>query len=414
MSSAPPTRLRDVPGYSRFWWAASVSALGDYFTTLAIQVMVVTVLAGTAADVGLVSGARWLPYMLFGLVAGAVIDRLRRRPVMIAADLIRAVLLVIVPLLAITQNLSIWALAGFMSLFGLVSLFGDAATQALTPRLAPRPLLARAHARIDQSSAVAQTGGPALAGVLVSLVGASMAVIVDAATYLFSAVMLLTIRRDEPKPASTNGRSIWRDVREGVSFIYRHRTLAPLAIGTHAWFIFNGMAGAVFVPFVLLSLDLPPWAVGLTLSAAGLGALVGSLLATRLGDRFGAGKVMIACQAASGLGFALVALSPANWLAWVSLGLGQAAFGFSIGAENASTLSYRQTLTPDALQGRMNATMRSINRTMVVFAAPMGGLLADAIGYREVLWLAAAGFILVAVSLVLTPLRSARIEAGLT
>lgn len=356
MTHAPPTRLRDVPGYNRFWSAASVSAFGDYFTTLAIQVMVVTVLAGTAADVGLVSGARWLPYMLFGLVAGAMIDRLRRRPVMIAADLIRAVLLVIVPLLAVTQNLSIWALAGFMSLFGLVSLFGDAATQAFTPRLVPQPLLTQAHARVDQSSAVAQTSGPALAGILVSLIGASWTVIVDAATYLFSAIMLFTISLDEPKPTPIKSRSIWREVGEGVAFVYRHRTLAPLAIGTHAWFIFNGMAGTVFVPFVLLTLDLPPWAVGLTLSAAGFGALVGSLLATRLGDRFGAGRVMIACQAISGLGFALVALSPANWLAWVSLGLGQAAFGFSIGAQNSSTLSYRQTVTPDALQGRMNCT----------------------------------------------------------
>src|SRR4051812_8857534 len=109
--------LRDAPGYGRFWWASSVSAFGDYFTGLAIQVMIVTVLAGTAADVGLVDGARWLPYMLFGLVAGAMIDRLRRRPVMIAADLVRAALLVVVPALALTHQLSIWALAGFMAVF---------------------------------------------------------------------------------------------------------------------------------------------------------------------------------------------------------------------------------------------------------------------------------------------------------
>lgn len=410
MTLAPPATLRDAPGYGRFWWAASVSAFGDYFTTIAIQVMIVTVLAGTAADVGLVSGARWLPYMLFGLVAGAMIDRLRRRPVMILADLIRAALLVIVPVLALTQNLSIWALAGFMALFGLASLLGDAATQAFTPRLVPRSLLTRAHARLDQSSAVAQTGGPAMAGALVGLVGAPLAVIVDAASYLFSAVMLATIRVAEPKPAPAARPSLWRDIGEGLAFVYRHRTLAPLAIGTHAWFICNGAAGAIFVPFVLQTLGMPPLAVGLTLSAAGVGALAGSLLAARLGDRFGVGKVMIVCQGITGLGFALIALTPAGWLAWICLVFGQFALGFSIGAENANTLGYRQAITPDALQGRMNATMRSINRAMVVFAAPLGGLLADAIGYRPALWIAVAGFILVALSLSLTPLRDARLE----
>ncbi|HEY3798583.1 MAG TPA: MFS transporter [Caulobacteraceae bacterium] len=409
MGLAPAT-LRDAPGYGRFWLAASVSAFGDYFTVVAIQVMIVTVLAGTAADVGLVSGARWLPYMLFGLFAGATIDRLPRRPVMIATDLTRAALLVIVPTLALTHHLSIWALAGFMSLFGLVSLLGDAATQAFTPRLVPRALLTRAHARLDQSSAVAQTTGPALAGGLISVVGAPWAVIVDAASYLFSAAMLASIRLQEPRPAPAVRPSIWREVSEGAAYVYRHRTLAPLAIGTHAWFICNGAAGAIFVPFVLGTLHMAPWAVGLALSAAGVGALVGSLLAARLGERFGAGWVMIVCQGVSGAGYAVIALAPAGWLAWLCLGLGQFTLGFSIGAENANTLGYRQAVTPDALQGRMNATMRSINRAMVVFAAPLGGLLADAIGYRQALWLAAAGFVVVALAVSFTPLREARLE----
>jgi MFS family permease len=410
MANSPPAALRDVPGYGRFWWAASVSSFGDYFTTLAIQVMIVTVLAGSAADVGLVNGARWLPYMLFGLVAGAMIDRLRRRPVMIVADLVRAALLVIVPALALTHHLSIWALAGFMAVFGLASLFGDAATQAFVPRVVPRALLTRAHAGIDQSLAVAQTSGPALAGGLVSLVGAPWAVIVDAGSYLFSAVLLTGIRLDEPKAMVTERGSIWREVGEGLTFVYRHRTLAPLAIGTHAWFVCNGMAGAIFVPFVLQTLHLPALAVGLALSAAGVGGLTGSLLATRLGERFGAGRVMIGCQVLTGAAFAIMAVAPTGWSAWLCLGIGQFTFGLSMGAENANTLGYRQSVTPDALQGRMNATMRSINRAMVVFAAPLGGLLADTIGYRQALCWAAAGFVLVALLLSVTPLRDARLE----
>ncbi len=404
--------LRGVPGYQRFWLGSTVSAFGDYFTSLAIQVMVVTTLAGSAADVGLVNGARWLPYMVFGLVAGAVVDRLRRRPVMIGADLVRAALLLVVPTLALTGSLSIWALAGFMAIFGLASLFGDSATQAFTPRLVPRAMLTQAHARIDQSAAVAQTSGPALAGGVVSLVSAPWAVIVDDVSYLFSAVMLARIRLDEPKPSAAPRASLLREVREGLTYVYRHRTLAPLAIGTHGWFICNGAAGAMFVPFVLNTLGLPAIGVGLALSAAGVGGLAGSLVATRLGRRFGVGRVMVGCQVLTGLAFAIVAAAPTNWLAWVCLGLGQFAFGLSAGAENANTLGYRQAVTPDAMQGRMNATMRSMNRAMVVFAAPLGGLLADAIGYRQALWLASAGFVVVALAVRLTPLWTARVDAG--
>jgi MFS family permease len=407
--AAAPT-LSGTAGYGRFWWASTVSGFGDYFTSLAIQVLVVTVLAGSAAQVGLVSASRWLPYMLFGLVAGAMVDRAPRRPVIIATDLVRAGLLVAVPVLALSHQLSIWALAGFMSLFGLASLLGDAATQAFVPRLVPRSLLTRAHARIDQSAAAAQTSGPALAGALVSLVGAPWAVVVDAASYLFSAGMLLGIRLEEPKPPPSGPRSIWREAAAGAAYVYRHRTLAPMAISTHAWFICNATAGAVFAPFVLRSLRAPPLALGLALSAAGVGGLVGALHATRLGEWLGAGRAVIGCRALTAVGFGLLACGMSGWLGWVDVITGQFVIGVSMGAENANEMGYRQSATPDELQGRMNATMRSINRAMIVFAAPMGGLIGDRFGYRTTIGLAAAGFAVVAAAMTLTPFRDARIE----
>ena len=402
--------LRGAPGYTRFWWASSVSDFGDYFTSLAIQVLVVSVLAGTAAQVGLVSASRWLPYMLFGLVAGAMIDRAPRRPVMIAADLVRAGLLIAVPAMALSHRLSIWALTGFMLMFGLASLLGDAATQAFVPRLVPRALLTRAHARIDQSAAVAQTSGPALAGAMVSLVGAPWAVVVDAATYLFSAGMLTGIDLAEPKPEPSGSRSIWREAAAVAAYVYRHRTLAPMAISTHAWFVCNAAAGAVFAPFVLRTLRAPPVALGLAVSAAGIGGLVGSLYATRLGERLGAGRAIIGCRALTAAGFGLLALGMSGWIGWFDVIAGQFVIGLSMGAENANEMGYRQSVTPDELQGRMNATMRSINRAMIVFAAPLGGFVADRIGYRTTLGLAAAGFALVALGMTLTPFRDARIE----
>lgn len=409
MSKRARTGLGQVPGYARFWWASSVSEFGTYITSLAVQVLIVTNLSGTSAQVGLVSGARWLPYMLFGLVAGVFVDRVRRRPVMVAADLARGALLILVPILALADRLSIWVLAAFMAVFGLFSLIGDAASQALVPRLVPAPLLTRAHARLDQSSAVAQTSGPALAGGLVALVGAPFAVLVDAASYLFSGLMLLTIKVAEPEPDRAARAPLQREIVEGLAWVYRHPTLAPLALGTHAWFIVWGVSSAVLVPFVLTTLHLSPLALGLVLSMAGIGGLAGSLAAVQLGERFGAGWVVIASRVLTAIAYVSLALAPEQGPAgWFLAGLGQLILGLSMGAENANSMGYRQAVTPDRLQGRMNATMRSINRAMIVVAAPLGGLLADAIGYRTTVWIMVAGFSVVALGLGLSRFRTAR------
>jgi predicted MFS family arabinose efflux permease len=242
------------------------------------------------------------------------------------------------------------------------------------------------------------------------LVGAPWAVVVDAASYLFSAGMLAGIGLAEPKLAPSGPRSIWREAAAGAAYVYRHRTLAPMAISTHAWFICNAAAGAVFAPFVLRSLRAPPVALGLAVSAAGIGGLVGSLYATRLGERLGAGRAIISCRALTAAGFGLLAFGVSGWVGWVDVVAGQFVIGLSMGAENANEMGYRQSVTPDELQGRMNATMRSINRAMIVFAAPLGGLVADRIGYRTTIGIAAAGFALVAVGMTLTPFRDARIE----
>ena len=410
MAEQESNGLRQVPGYAQYWWATSISEFGGYFTSLAIQVLVVTTLSGTAADVGLVNGARWLPYLVLGLLAGVFVDRVRRRLVMIVADLARGVLLVAIPLLAMTGHLTIWALAVFMALFGFFSLIGDSATQAFVPSLVPRPLLTLAHARTDQSAAVAQSSGPALAGGFVTLFSAPWAVAVDAATYLFSAAMLLTIRVQEPQPVVGPRPSIFGEVLEGLRWVYGHAILAPLALTTHAWFIFSAIAGAVFVPFALQTVGFSAFTLGLTLSLAGLGGLAGSLVSTRLGARFGAGRVIWASRMLTGLAYGLVALAPSGLAGLALVGLGQLVLGVSMGIENANSMGYRQSVTPDNLQGRMNATNRSINRGMIVVAAPLGGLLADVIGYRTTLWIAAAGFVAVAIMVLFSRLWSARLE----
>lgn len=410
-----PTRPGDVfrlPGFFRFWAANTVSDFGSYITSLALQVLVVVTLKGTATDVGLVGAARWLPYLLLGLVIGALVDRRRRKPVLVATDVARALLLAAIPGLWLLGWLSLPALMLFVAGFGLLTLLNDAASQSFLPRLVPAPSLLAANARIDQGTTVAQTSGPLLAGALVSLIGAPVAVLVDAASYLFSGVTLATLRITEPEPAADRPRgNLSGEIGEGLRWVYRHRTLSPFALSTHGWFLFNGMLGTVFAPFVLLGLRLSPFELGIALAAAGAAGLLGAALATRIGRSWGAGWAVIGCRALSPLACVVIALVPAvgSHVTIVAvLALGQAIYGFGLGAGNANEMGYRQAATPDALQGRMNTTMRSLNRAMIVVGAPLGGVLADWIGYRPTLWIAATGFLLVAIWLAASPFRRAR------
>ena len=403
-------RLRDCPGFSRFWTAETVSGFGTYVTTLAIQVLVVVTLHQGAAGVGLVSAARWLPYLLFGLVIGVLVDRSRRRPLLVSTDLVRAGLLVAVPALAVTGHLTIVVLMAFMLVFGLASLINDAASQSFLPRLVPARMLAPANARLDQSDAVAQTSGPALAGGLVSLLTAPWAVLVDAASYLISGLLLLRIPVVEPPSRRVTLRGVRSEAVEGLHWVYRHRMLKPFAIGTHAWFLCFSVVNVIVPPFALRTLDLSALGFGIALAVGGVGGLMGALAATRVGERFGVGRVEIASHVGMALAVAVVALSSAKWTGWIVFGMGELLIGIAMGVSNANTMGYRQAITPDHLQGRSNATMRSINRAMIVVGAPLGGLLADAIGFRVVLWLSVAGFLMVATGLSLTPYRNARLD----
>lgn len=402
-------RLGNVPGFRLIWTASTVSAFGSYVSSLAVGVLIVQTLAGGATDVGLVNAARWLPYLLVGLVAGVIVDQVRRLPLLVATDLGRGLVLTAIPLLWLTDRLTVASLAVLMGVFGLLSLVGDAASQAFVPRLVPAGLLTPAHARLDQSSAVAQASGPALAGALVSLVGPPLAVLVDAVSFLISGVLIWRVRVVEPPSQRPSLPGIPAAALEGLRWVYRHPTLRPMALGGHGWFLFSAVAGAVVTPYALRTIGLTPFTLGLALALCGVGALLGSSAAVGLGGRFGVGRVVVACQASSALGWALIALAQDGWPGRLLFFAGQLLIGLDIGTSNANEMGYRQTVTPDRLQGRMNASMRSINRAMVVVGAPLGGLLGDALGYRSMLWVAAAGYLSVAAAVGCSRFRDARI-----
>jgi MFS family permease len=401
--------------FQLYWRADAVSAFGTYITLLALQTLVVLTLHGSAADVGWLNSARWLPYLVAGVVVGALVDRHPRRPIMIATDLVQAVLLAAIPLLWWTHLLSFPTLLGIVMAYGTASVTHAAAAMSFLPRLVQRQHLQRAHARGDGADAVAMSAGPALGGLLVSIVGAPLAVLVDAATYLYSAVMLS--RMDVTEPGAQGGATagdLVSEIREGVRWAYRGSGLTTLIISTHAWFVGNAIIGVVLAPYALAVLSLTPFQFGIIGGMGGVGALAGAAVTTRVGRWLGTGRTIIACHAITVVGVLVMVAagwpSP-SWAAVAVLAAGQGLYGLAMGMSNSHEMSLRQLLTPDELQARTNTTLHSLNRAVMVVAAPLAGVMADHSGIRPTLLVAAAIFALVACGLAISPVRTVRAPA---
>ena len=398
--------------FSYYWRADAVSVLGTYVTLFALQALVVLTLDGTASDVGWLNASRWLPYLVFGLVIGALVDGRRRLPLMIGTDLLQAVLLLTIPLLWWLDVLSLGPLLVVVFLYGTAAVVNMAATMSFLPRLVPRDRLQPAHARIDGADAVGSMAGPALGGLLVSTVGAPVAVLVDSLSYLYSAATLRRIHIEEP--AARTGvtvRVLLGDIVEGVRWAYGRSGLRTLAIATHGWFVGNAVVGVVLAPYAFLVLDLTAFQFGLVGAVGGVGAVVGAAVTTTVGRRLGTGRTIILCHViiTSGVVVMVLAGEPDSRAATIGLlMLGQGLYGLSMGMSNSHEMSYRQLVTPDELQARTNTTLRSINRAVIVVVAPIAGVLADAVGVRPMLVVAAVTFALVASGLAATPFRHVR------
>jgi Na+/melibiose symporter-like transporter len=374
---------------------------------------VVVTLGGGAEEVGLLNAARWLPYLVVGLVVGALVDRMRRRPVMVAADLTRAALLAVIPLLWMLDRLSLVSVALVVLGVGTASVVHGAAEMSLLPRLIDRADLQRAHARIDGTDAAAMTAGPALGGALVQALGAPVAVLVDAITFLVSAVLVSLVAVEERARRSPSGaRQLLREVRDGVRWLYRGVELRVMALSGHWWFAAHAVVGVVAAPFVLRTLGLSAGAFGLVGAAGGVGALLGAAVTTRVGLRLGTGRTIVVCHGISALGTAvmLTAVIPATGSAGALalMAAGQTAYGAAMGMSNSHEMSFRQLVTPDELQARVNTTGRAVNRTVIVVVSPLAGLFAGAFGNPAGLGVATGLFAVLTAGLAMTPFVSVR------
>lgn len=415
-TSDRPGEVLRLPAFALFWSSSTLGALTGAVTTVAFQVLIVTTLGASAFEIGLLNAASVVPYLLFGLVVGALMDRWRRRPALVLASLARAIVLAAVPVLWLTGTLTVWSFGSVILLYGALTLIADSAAQPLLPRLVPRTQLVAANARLGQAGTVAQTAGPALGGAVVAWLGAPLAIVIQTVSYLVSALLLSRIRVDEPKQERrTDDRHIGHDIVEGLRWTYSHRTLAPLAASIHVWFLGNSMALTTFAPFALRELDVGPLVFGIVLAMGGLGGFVGAVIAPATGRRFGVGGAVLAGRILAPVAWVVVLAAPLTAdtslaLVAIPLGVGQFLFGLGIGVEDPNEMGYRQAVAPDRMQGRMNASIRTVNRVAFLIGSLVAGVLATVFDYRLTIGVSVAVFAIAALIVVFSPLRTARHE----
>ncbi len=390
-----------------FWYvfaSDATSGLGSSISRLALQLLLIERLHASAAEVGAIRSAQWVPYLLFGLVAGVFADRWRRRPVLIASELLAASIFATIGVLALIERLTVPILAVLVFAAGSLTCLSVAAFQSFVPRVVPDRLLPDAFSRMAQASSAIDSAGPLVAGSLVRFLGAPVAVLLDAVSYLTSAVLLGRVRVEEPRTSRGTRTSVRREVAEGARWVYRHRELRPYALWLHSWFFCFTLVSTVLVYFATVDLGLGPVTVGAILAVEGLSGLVWASFATRWGRRYGVGRVVTLVEWSSPVWAALVLLTPEGRWAVPVLVVAQVIFGAG-SVSMALMMSYRTAVTPDHLRARMNATIRTFNWGGLAIAALVSGWLAATFGTRVAFAVGAAGMLAATTYLWRSPYR---------
>lgn len=400
--------------FLRFWAAQSVSQVGSQVSLLALPLIAALTLHASPFAVGMLAAAGQAPLLLVGLVAGAWVDRRHRRPVMVIADVGRAATLLVIPIAAALDALSMGLLYAVAFVAGTLTVFFDVAYLSYLPSLVGRDDLVEANGKLEASSSVAQVTGPGLGGLLVALLTAPFAVLVDAASFLASAIFLSRIRAAEPVPTPAHERpGVIHEIREGLRHVLHQRVLRALVGCSAVTNLFGYAFLAVYVLYMVENLGLGSTAIGLVFATGGVGAFIGAMLAGPVARCIGTGWALIGAQFGFGFTgllvplavlvprFALPFVVASEFLQWLTL---------LICVVNA--VSLRQRLTNHRLQGRVNATFATVARGMQPVGSLFGGWLGGRIGLPWTLVVGEAGMFVAIGWLLASPLRQREWAAG--
>ncbi len=421
MADQPPIELSDsLPeadpspslwrngSFRRLWTASTISVFGSLVTRMALPFVAIITLHANAFDVALIRSMELIAGLAVGLVAGAWVDRLRRRPLMIWTDLGRAVLLATIPIAAIGGWLSLPQLLVVTLLTAVLTTFFDVADNAYLPTIVPRRDLMRANGALAATGSVSEFAAFGSAGFLVQLLSGPLTIAIDAVSFIISALFLGSIRVKEPPPPPKADREpVMREIATGLRLVIAHPVLRALTLASMSMAGLWGVFGATWYLFALDVIGLDPATIGIIAAAGGASSLVGAVLASRLGRRVPVGRLLMGTMLMTAVGHLFIPLAPAGApLIAIAFFLGQ-----QLVADSAATVydivevSIRQSIVGDRQLGRVNATVHVATVLAQLVCTLGAGALALHIGLRETTFIAPLGGVLAAIFLWASPVR---------
>nr|WP_223243491.1 MFS transporter [Streptomyces sp. CBMA123] len=398
--------------FRRLWAGQTLSTLGANMVAVAVPLLAAVSLGASVFQMGLLLATEFLPYLLISLFVGVWLDRRPKKLIIVAADVARSLILLSVPLLAWAGLLSVPLLLVVVFGTGACSTVSDIGSASILPALVEREDLVEGNSKLELSSSVSNIGGRTVGGLLVQLLTGPVVILLDVFAFGLAAACTLRIRRREPVPERPTGgepSSLWQEIGEGLGFVFGNPTLRFLVPAT---FLINFSAIAIdplFLVFVTRTLDLPGILVGALLAGTGAGSLVGALLAARLGRLLPFGRMVVwvtVAMTAVELVIPAATLMPAG-IAFAMLMFVQIAYAVLVISSSVNIRSYQAAITPDTMQGRMNASTRMIVMAGTPFGAMAGGALGALLGTRPAIVVCAGGIGLAALLLGLSPVRRA-------
>ena len=406
----PTGGLWSHPDFLKLWTGQSISELGSQVSQLAIPWLAAVGLHASPIEFSLLGVLGFLPFILFALPAGVWVDRLRRRQILIVGDSARAALLALVPILWAAGVLRIWHLLVLQFVIGIFTVLFDVAYQSYIPALVQREHLVDANSKLQLTVSVAQVGGPSMSGGFIAAVTAPYAIVVDAVSFVVSAVFLLRMKHREKLPeleAGAKHPKMWPQVKEGLHWVIGNPQLRAIAMCTGVSNFFSSLLFAIFILYAGRRLHLSAFEVGSVFAVGSAGSIIGALTANRLQKRIGVGPAIVWPAILFSLGGLAYPLAPHSF-PLPALMAGQALFGFGAVAYNITQVSYRQAITLERLQGRMNAAMRWVVWGTIPLGTLLGGSIGQWVGLKTALWVGALGEVPTFLFVLLSPVRSIR------
>lgn len=409
-SSAAPKSLWRHRDFLLLWGGQTVSEMGSNVSLLALPLLAVTVIKATTFEVSVLGFLSSLAFLLIALPAGVVVDRVRKRQLMLACDFARMLLLGSIPIAAVLWHVTLWQLYIVAGAVGVLTVFFDVAYQSYLPVLIDKDQLVDGNGKLGTTQSVAQFVGPSLAGALVGFFGAAKTVVADAISYAVSTVSLVLIRKPEPRAEDEPHaeRVAFRAaMAEGLHFVVKHPILRKIVACTGSSNFFSAAMSAVEIVFLVRELHATPTEVGLLFTLGSVGGLLGGVLAGRLTKWVGSARIIWLSQLVAGPFGLMIAAAQPRW-GLLLFGFGYVAFWMSAVLYNVAQVSYRQSICPPDLLGRMNASVRWIVWGTMPIGALFGGALGTAIGLRPTLYVCAIGGWAAGLFVFFSPLRNLR------